>query len=342
MPNIIEAHGLGKVFKVPCRPSGAWNALRALVLPETAAKVAIQDISFSVAEGELLALLGPNGAGKSTTIKILTGILTPSSGSARVAGLVPYRDRRQSARNIGVVFGQRSQLWWDLPACESFKILRDIYGVGQAQYRTRMAELDQLLEISSFWDTRVRHLSLGQRVRCDVAAALLHDPPVVFLDEPTIGMDAVAKQQVREMLRHEVEERGRSVLLTTHDMTEVERLARRVVLINDGRLVVDGTLADIRSRFAGTWRITALLSSRELLDRVCPDGLKIVDIRGQQVIFGPDPDAGTITKCMAVRALAERYEMYDMRVEESDLEDIMRLAYTHGQEKKLGVGQSPS
>jgi viologen exporter family transport system ATP-binding protein len=247
----IEARELVKIFRTTRRKPGLRGALRSLVAPELVAKTAVAGVTFSVRAGELVALLGPNGAGKSTTIKMLTGILTPTSGHASVAGVVPYKDRERNAHNIGAVFGQRSQLWWDLPARESFRILKDIYGVATPEHRARLQELDELLELSSFWDTRVRHLSLGQRVRCDLAAALLHDPPVVFLDEPTIGMDVVVKEQVRALLRHQVEQRGRTVLLTTHDMTEVERLAGRVILINHGQIVMDGTLTEVRSRFGG-------------------------------------------------------------------------------------------
>ena len=256
----IEVRGLSRTFHTTVRRPGFTGAVRSLVNPERVAKDAVSDITFDVSPGELLALLGPNGAGKSTTIKMLTGILTPTSGEARVAGVVPYQERERNARNIGAVFGQRTQLWWDLPVRESFAILRDIYDVPEAEHRTRLREFDELLDLSSFWDTRVRHLSLGQRVRSDLAAALLHDPPVVFLDEPTIGMDVVVKEQVREFLRYQVEERGRTVLLTTHDMTEVERLAERVVLINHGRLVLDGTLDEIRRKFGSTWQVRVTLA----------------------------------------------------------------------------------
>ncbi|MEU6803831.1 ATP-binding cassette domain-containing protein [Streptomyces neyagawaensis] len=282
MNAVIEARGLSKVFHTTVRRPGLGGALRSLVSPERVAKVAVRDVDFRVGKGELLALLGPNGAGKSTTIKMLTGILTPTSGEALVAGVVPHRDRERNAHNIGAVFGQRTQLWWDLPARESFAILRDIYGVPEARYRERIDEFDGLLELSEFWDTRVRHLSLGQRVRCDLAASLLHDPPVVFLDEPTIGMDVVVKEQVRRFLRHQVEERERTVLLTTHDMTEVARLAERVVLINHGRIVLDGPLQEIRRRFGGTWQIRATLA----------DPADVQEIERQEQLTGGDgPDS---------------------------------------------------
>ncbi|MFI7412179.1 ATP-binding cassette domain-containing protein [Streptomyces sp. NPDC049627] len=325
MDGSIEVRGLSRTFHTTVRRPGLAGALRSLVNPERVAKHAVSDVTFSVAPGELLALLGPNGAGKSTTIKMLTGILTPTSGEARVAGVVPYEERERNARNIGAVFGQRTQLWWDLPVRESFAILRDIYEVPKAEHAARLKEFDDLLDLSSFWDTRVRHLSLGQRVRSDLAAALLHDPPVVFLDEPTIGMDVVVKEQVREFLRNQVEQRGRTVLLTTHDMTEVERLAERVVLINHGRLMLDGTLDEIRRKFGSTWQVRATLADPHT-DVVPPPGTAVLRHDGPRVVFGPDgPDAPTVHQ--ALKAVIERFEVIDIGIDEADLEDVMRAAY---------------
>ncbi|MFI1721239.1 ATP-binding cassette domain-containing protein [Streptomyces sp. NPDC020489] len=326
----IEVRGLSRTFHSTVRRPGFTGAVRSLVNPERVAKHAVTDITFDVDPGELLALLGPNGAGKSTTIKMLTGILTPTAGHARVAGVVPYEDRERNARNIGAVFGQRTQLWWDLPVRESFAILRDIYQVPKAEHAARLAEFDGLLDLSSFWDTRVRHLSLGQRVRSDLAAALLHDPPVVFLDEPTIGMDVVVKEQVREFLRHQVEERGRTVLLTTHDMTEVERLAERVVLVNHGRLVLDGTLDEIRRKFGSTWQIRTTLADPHT-DLVPLRGIALQQRSGSRLVFGPDgPDAPTVHQ--ALKAVIEAYEVTDIALDDADLEDVMRAAYVHAEE----------
>ncbi|MER6536925.1 ATP-binding cassette domain-containing protein [Streptomyces sp900105755] len=325
MAGTIEVRGLSRTFHTTVRRPGFAGALRSLVNPERVEKQAVSEITFDVAPGELLALLGPNGAGKSTTIKMLTGILTPTAGEARVAGVVPYRERERNARNIGAVFGQRTQLWWDLPVRESFAILRDIYEVPKAEHAARLREFDDLLELSAFWDTRVRHLSLGQRVRCDLAAALLHDPPVVFLDEPTIGMDVVVKEQVREFLRYQVAERGRTVLLTTHDMTEVERLAERVVLVNHGRLVLDGTLDEMRRRFGSTWQVRATLADAHTPVGPLP-GIALLHREGPQVVFGPD-GAAAPTVHEALKQVIERYEVTGVAVDEADLEDVMRAAY---------------
>ncbi|MGY5048627.1 ABC transporter ATP-binding protein [Streptomyces sp. 900105755] len=325
MAGTIEVRGLSRTFHTTVRRPGFAGALRSLVNPERVEKQAVSEITFDVAPGELLALLGPNGAGKSTTIKMLTGILTPTAGEARVAGVVPYRERERNARNIGAVFGQRTQLWWDLPVRESFAILRDIYEVPKAEHAARLREFDDLLELSAFWDTRVRHLSLGQRVRCDLAAALLHDPPVVFLDEPTIGMDVVVKEQVREFLRYQVAERGRTVLLTTHDMTEVERLAERVVLVNHGRLVLDGTLDEMRRRFGSTWQVRATLADAHTPVGPLP-GIALLHREGPQVVFGPD-GAAAPTVHEALKQVIERYQVTGVAVDEADLEDVMRAAY---------------
>jgi ABC-2 type transport system ATP-binding protein len=327
MAPAIEADGLSRTFLTTARRAGLGGTLRSLVDPLRVTKTAVEDVSFTVEAGQLLALLGPNGAGKSTTIKMLTGILVPTSGRARVAGVVPYQERERNARNIGAVFGQRTQLWWDLPVRESFAVLRDIYGVAEDEHRQRLREFDALLELSSFWDTRVRHLSLGQRVRCDLAAALLHDPPVVFLDEPTIGMDVVVKEQVRDFLRHQVEQRGRTVLLTTHDMTEVARLAERVVLINHGRIVLDGSLEEIKRRFGDSWQIRATLADPEAPVEL-PPGIVLLRRDGARLVFGPDAaDREPPTVHEALKRIVERFEVTELAMEESDLEDVMRAAY---------------
>ncbi|MEU6222489.1 ATP-binding cassette domain-containing protein [Streptomyces sp. NPDC047042] len=323
---MILAEGLTKTFRTARRVPGFRGAARSLIAPQWETKTVVQDVSLHVRQGELLALLGPNGAGKSTTIKMLTGILRPTSGRARVAGIDPHLEREKNARNIGAVFGQRTQLWWDLPVRESFSILKDIYGIPDADHRARLAEFDELLALSSFQDTRVRHLSLGQRVRCDLAAALLHDPPVVFLDEPTIGMDVVAKEQVRRFLRHEVEQRGRTVLLTTHDMTEVERLAERVVLINHGRVVLDGSLDDIRRTYGSAWQIHVTLA--DPADGIRLDGLTVVRRDGPRLFLAPD-DTVPFTAHQALKELIQHHDVAEVGIEQADLEDVMRAAYRH-------------
>ncbi|GGT55977.1 ABC transporter ATP-binding protein [Streptomyces atratus] len=316
----IEARGLKKVFTPAIRQPGFKGTVRSLIAPEHAEIVAVADVSFTVAEGELIALLGPNGAGKSTTIKILSGILTPTAGEVRIAGRIPYQDRIANAHNIGAVFGQRTQLWWDLPARESFAVLRDIFKTSLADHARRLDELDGLLELSSFWDRSPRHMSLGQRVRADLAAALLHDPPIVFLDEPTIGMDAVVKEQVREFLRFQVAERGRTIVLTTHDMSEVSRLAERVVLINHGRVVYDGGLVELQQDYGSGWQIRVVVDD----DAALRDVPGFLAKEGAALVFGGD-DPGEQRRL--VRLLTELDVVRNLEVRSDDLEDIMATVY---------------
>lgn len=211
-----------------------------LLRPTRRTVEAVRDVSFTVGAGEVVGYLGPNGAGKSTTIKVLTGLLVPTSGRVEVGGLVPWRERRRHVARLGAVFGQRTTLWWDLPVRDSLDLLRDVYRVPPARFRENLAAFTELLDLGPFLGTPARSLSLGQRMRADLAAALLHDPSLLFLDEPTVGLDVVAKERIREFVRHVNRERGVTVLLTTHDLTDVERLARRIMIIDHGSLLYDG------------------------------------------------------------------------------------------------------
>ncbi|WP_037292094.1 ABC transporter ATP-binding protein [Saccharibacillus sacchari] len=242
----IEAVGLCKSFKTPVVAQGRFSGIRSLFSREYTTKEAVRDIGFTVEKGDFVGYIGPNGAGKSTTIKMLTGILHPSSGSVKLAGIDPHRDRLRCASRLGVVFGQRSQLWWDLPVKDSYDILAHMYGVDDADKVRRLGEFAELLDLDEFWDTPVRKLSLGQRMRADIAAAMLHDPELLFLDEPTIGLDVNAKRNIRGFLKVLNEEFGKTILLTTHDMDDIEQLCRRVMVIGGGRLTYDGTVEGLR------------------------------------------------------------------------------------------------
>lgn len=243
---MIEMEGICKTYRVRRREAGLGNALKSLFSRDCTEIAALQSMTFTVPDGQILGYIGPNGAGKSTTIKILSGILRPDSGMCRVDGLVPWEDRRKHVARLGVVFGQRSQLWWDVPVMESFDLLRDIYRVPEAVYRENLDRLTALLELGSLLKTPARMLSLGQRMRCEIAAALLHGPKVLFLDEPTIGLDAVSKLAVRDFIKRRNKDRGTTVILTTHDMQDIEALASRILLIGKGKILLDGTLDDIR------------------------------------------------------------------------------------------------
>lgn len=242
----VSARNLSKSYFVPVRKSGFLGGLRTLLSQEKRRVDAVRDVSFDIRPGEFVGYIGPNGAGKSTTVKMLTGILHPTSGEVLVDGLSPQTQRKELARRVGVVFGQRTQLWWDLPTVDSFDILAAMYDVSRSDYRSFLKEFDDLLGIGEFLDTAVRRLSLGQRMRAELAAALIHRPKILFLDEPTIGLDVVAKRTMREFLAEINARRDVTVLLTTHDLKDIEELCHRVIIINHGSLIYDGTLEDLR------------------------------------------------------------------------------------------------
>jgi ABC-2 type transport system ATP-binding protein len=235
-----------KSYKIAKRDAGIKAALKSLFYREYESIHALNDVTFTIGDGEMVGYIGPNGAGKSSTIKILSGILTPDSGTVLVNGRIPYKDRIRHVRDIGVVFGQRSQLWWDVPVIDSFELLKDIYTIPEPQYRQSLEELTELLNLKELLRSPTRQLSLGQRMRCEIAASLLHRPRILFLDEPTIGLDAVSKLAVRDFIIRQNNIHKTTVILTTHDMQDIEALANRIILIGKGRVLLDGTLDDIR------------------------------------------------------------------------------------------------
>ncbi|MCC6628682.1 MAG: ATP-binding cassette domain-containing protein [Chloroflexi bacterium] len=326
---VIEVDDLRKRFWVAAHRRGALGALRNLVSRAGREVLAVDGINFRVAAGEMVGYIGPNGAGKSTTIKMLTGILTPSSGRVRVAGLDPTRQRRTLARRIGVVFGQRTQLWWDLPLIESLDLLRHIYRVPADRFATNLATFREVLALDPFLGTPVRQLSLGQRMRGDLAAALLHDPDILYLDEPTIGLDVVAKQQVRDFLLRVNQERGVTVLLTTHDMADIAHLCRRMMLIDHGALLYDGPLAAIRERF-GVERTLVV----DLDDGTAATGPLLAPHAQEVRADGPRRwlrfrrDATTAADLIA--AVTAQYRVRDLTIEEPEIEGIIRRIYAEG------------
>lgn len=244
---MIEVKNLSKTYRVSKRDAGFFAAVKALGKRETETITALDRISFTVKPGEIVGYIGPNGAGKSSTVKILSGILTPDSGEALVNGCVPWKQRKKYVAGIGVVFGQRTQLWWDVPVIDSFALLKDIYKTGDTVYRQNLALLNEKLDLAELLRTPTRQLSLGQRMRCEIAASLIHDPKILFLDEPTIGLDAVSKIAIRAFIKELNREKGTTVILTTHDMQDVEALSNRVLLIGNGRILMDGTFEDVKN-----------------------------------------------------------------------------------------------
>jgi len=249
MPH-IQLQDICKTYKVHIRPEGKWSVIKGAFIRNTKIVQALAGISFAANQGELVGLIGPNGAGKSTTVKIMSGILTPDSGTCLIGGRIPWKERKTHVADIGVVFGQRTQLWWDVPISDSFQLLRDIYDIPKFDFMTKSKELAQALDIDSLLSTPARQLSLGQRMRCEIAATLLHRPKLLFLDEPTIGLDAVSKLALRAFLKEENKQTGVTVLLTTHDMDDVEALCNRVMVIGHGQLLYDGAFDGLKDRYA--------------------------------------------------------------------------------------------
>jgi ABC-2 type transport system ATP-binding protein len=315
---MIDVEHLAKQFVVR-KKRGRFRRERTVVQ-------AVDDITFSVEAGELVGYLGPNGAGKSTTIKMLTGILVPSGGKVSVAGLEPSRQRIQLARRIGAMFGQRVQLWWDLPLIESFALLRYVYRVPADRYRDNLAAFRDLLDLDPFLDTPVRQLSLGQRIRGELTAAMLHDPEVIFLDEPTIGLDVVAKQRVREFLVEINRGRGVTVMLTTHDLGDIERLCRRLLIIDHGRLIYDGDIETLKQRY-GEER-TLVVDLEEPSPPLAVPGARVDRLDGprQWLRFR----RGDVTAAELTAAVAAQAPLLDLTIEEPDIEEIVRRIYRGG------------
>ena len=327
---IIEAINLVKSFTRTKRAEGRFSAVRTLITREKATTVAVDGVSFSIDQGEVVGYLGPNGAGKSTTIKMLTGILVPTSGSATVAGVTPWEHRETNAMNIGVVFGQRSQLWWDLPLDESFRLIGKMYRVPDAKFRANVAMLTELLDMEPFLATPVRQLSLGQRMRGDLAAATLYEPAILFLDEPTVGLDVVAKERMRGFIEEINAQRKTTVLLTTHDLDDVERLCKRILIIDQGRVLFDGLAADLKRSYA-PHRLLDITVSGEgiaaLADVVKdpPRGVTVENAEELKALFHVDPSVVAVAAVIA--EISARAPVADLAVREPEMEGIIREIY---------------
>ena len=321
----IVVQNLTKTFHVAVRTPGLVGSVKGLFRRENREIRALERLSFSISRGELVGYIGPNGAGKSTTVKILSGILVPDSGEVTVMGRVPWTERIKHVRRIGVVFGQRTQLWWDLPVIESFDLLREIYAVPEDKYRSSRDELIDLLKLEDLLDITVRQLSLGQRMRCDLAAALLHQPELLFLDEPTIGLDAVSKLAVREFIGKLNKERGVTVILTTHDMDDIEALCRRVLVIGNGHILSDGTLADLRASVTRERWLTVDLAEGAPMAMISDPDAQLIRQEGRRFFLAFDPQRIAVADLIA--RIAQRYPVHDLFVENPPIEAIIARIY---------------
>ncbi len=321
----IETENLRKEFVSPVRQPGLKGAIKGLVSRETKRSVAVESFSIQVQEGEFVGFLGPNGAGKTTTIKMLTGILYPTSGTARVLGEVPFERKSELLRQIALVMGNRQQLWWDLPARESFAVLKEVYDVPAATFNKRVDRLIADLDLSDKVDTQVRKLSLGERMKCELVAALLHGPRVVFLDEPTIGLDVISQQRIRQFLKEFNEEEGCTVVLTSHYMQDVEELCERVVVINHGRQVFDGTLMDLRSQYSPERRLRVTFTESPEIHQL-PAQAKVLEQNSAQWVLSLPADAvAPITS-----EILQNFAVADLSLEEADVEDALRALFAEG------------
>lgn len=331
---VIEVDNISKVFVSAKRYPGFRGAVKGLFTREKDRKTAVDRVSFSIQEGEIVGYIGSNGAGKSTTIKMMSGILTPTEGTCLVNGMEPYKHRKQNAKNIGVVFGQRTQLWWDLPLSETYMVLKEIYEVSDEDYRERMDFFNEVLELNSFLHNSVRTLSLGQRMRADLAAALLHNPKVLYLDEPTIGLDIVVKDRMRQAIREINQKYHTTVILTTHDLEDIEELCDRIIIIDAGKKIYDGSQDDLKKIYGGNCRIYFELREAPREDeRKRLDSLREkldIEIREKDISVGFHKADFSVADVMAkVMSMAE---VTDVQIKETELTDIVKKIYQYGVE----------
>ena len=325
MPIITVEH-LSKNFKVYKRRTGFWGSLSSTISRKHDIIKAVDNVNFTLERGELVGYIGANGAGKSTTIKMLTGILVPTSGHIDVMGLTPYHRRKENARRIGVVFGQRTQLWWDLPVIDSFELLKHIYEIPQNLYKQNLEFFSELLQLEPVLSTPVRKLSLGQRMRCDLTAALLHNPEILYLDEPTIGLDVVAKAQVRQFLRQVNAERQVTVILTTHDLNDVEKVCQRLIIIDSGKIIYDGGIDALKKDYGKTRMLIVDLA--QTYPDIQLEGVNLTRRDGNRIWLAFDRD--TVSASEVITQLAARYEIQDLTISEPEIEEIVRRIYESG------------
>lgn len=319
----IVVENLKKTFKVAKRQAGVLNAVKSLMHREYTTVSAIEGISFKLDEGELVGYIGPNGAGKSTTVKVMSGILVPDSGKCEIMGLVPWKHRIAHVKKIGVVFGQRTQLWWDVPVIDTFELLKDIYRIPDKSYTKIKDELVERLNLQALLDTPVRQLSLGQRMRCELAASLLHEPPILFLDEPTIGLDAVSKLAVRDFIKSLNRDKGVTVILTTHDMDDIEALCKRIMVIGKGRILFDGTVHQLRNTVIPERIAKIDFGARP--EHLVFSYADVVRVEENHAELRFNPEETSAAKL--IRAISEENEIKDFMIENPPIEEIIAKIY---------------
>lgn len=330
---MIEVNNLCKEFVKYEKQPGLWGTIKGFFNAKKVVKKAVDGISFKIDEGEIVGYIGANGAGKSTTIKILTGILTPTSGDVLVNGIVPYKDRTKNAYNIGVVFGQRTQLWWDLPLIESFGILKEIYKISDEVYEERMKFFNEVLEIDEFIKSPVRTLSLGQRMRADIVASLLHNPKVLYLDEPTIGLDVVAKKKMRDAIKFMNKKFNTTVILTTHDLDDIEELCNRIIIIDNGKVMYEGTLSDIKDNYGYIKNVTYEIGENINCELdLSSFGLENEDLNGkiENMKISINFNKHKINVSDITEFIMKKFKVTDMSVSEQDIETLVGNIYKYG------------
>lgn len=332
--SLIEVKELVKDYRLNVRKKGLLGAVQGLLIPEYKIKKAVNNINFLIEKGEMVGFIGPNGAGKSTTVKMLTGILIPTSGTITMGGLSPHKDRKKNASRIGAVFGQRTQLWWDLPAGDTFDLLKYIYRIPDKKFKDNMIMFNELLGLNEFISQPVRQLSLGQRMRADIAAALLHDPEIVFFDEPTIGLDVIAKEKIREFIKQINQEKKTTMLFTTHDMLDIEKTCKRMLIIDQGIIIYDGTVEQIKERY-GKSR-TLIAEFNQIYDNISvPLGVELVEEKDNRKWFKFKKNEIQVSDFIA--ELTSKYNVVDLTIHEQEIEAIIREIYEGGINYDKGI-----
>lgn len=321
--SFIEVKNISKEFKVNKRSAGIPGMIANMFVPKFEIKKAVNDLSFTIEKGEMVGFIGPNGAGKSSTIKMLSGILCPDKGSITVGGFIPYRQRKAYVGNIGVVFGQKSQLQWDLPVIDSFELLRAIYRIPEEKYKRNLERFTEMLDMKSFINQPVRQLSLGQRMRSDIVASLLHSPEIVFFDEPTIGVDIIGKETIRSFIKELNEQDKVTMIFTTHDMQDIEQTCKRIIIIDKGSLMYDGSLQEIRSKFGTTRRLIAEFNEETSVAPI--KNVIIEDLKDRKASFTFDNNIVDVNKLM--HEVLEKYSVHDVTVAEPEIESIIQKIY---------------